>query len=147
MRTVIKVEDGEGEVQLHKRQRQEAEAGCERSQHLNHGAAAAGLADGTQSLLAALAASQAQAFVEMENARVMGLELQQAKADVARLQAEAKVKDEACRAKEILWQAIIRSKDDNIESKDQLLQANILEICRLHADLAGYSAKSAANIT
>ncbi len=49
---------------------------------------------------------------------MIGLELMQAKADVAKLQAEAKLKDEAFQAKdesfkskESLWQAIIESKD------------------------------------
>jgi DNA gyrase/topoisomerase IV subunit A len=38
--------------------------------------------------------AQARAFGQMEHARLMGLELQKAKAEVARLQAEAKLKDE-----------------------------------------------------
>ena len=121
MRPLIKVEDGEGEVRSDELRGEEADAGRERRRRPNEGAAAA--TDATQSLRTAHAEAQRQAFGEMERARVMELELQQAKADVARLQAEAKVKDEA-------FQAVIRSKDDQlrskdavIESKEQLLQA------------------------
>jgi hypothetical protein len=90
----------------------------------------------------------------------MGLELMQAKADVAKLQAEAKFKDEAFQSiivskddqlrskdaviesKEQLLQAVMESKEQLLqavmESKEQLLQmqAKDAEIRRLHADLA-----------
>ena len=76
--------------------------------------------DEMATLRAAHAVAQAQAFGEMEQARVMGLELLQVKADVAKLQAEAKLKDETLQAKETLLQAITRWKDEQL-SKDSLL--------------------------
>jgi hypothetical protein len=98
--------------------------------------------DETRSLRAAHAKAQAQALGEMERARVTGLELQQARADVSRLQVEAKVNDE-------VFQAAIRSKDELllfkdavIESKVKLLQAKDAEI-RRHADLERCGAESA----
>jgi hypothetical protein len=120
----------------------------------NEGAAAA--ADETRSLVAAHSEAQAQAFGEIENARLMGLELQQVKADVARLQAEVKLKDEASQSKDSLLQAIIRPKDEQIslmlvskdaiiEAKEQLLQAKDAEIRRLNAALAQCGAGCAAN--
>ena len=88
---------------------------------------------------------------------MMGLELMQAKADVAKLQTEAKFKDEVFQAKieakeellkskdellkskNYLWQAIIESKDQQLsllQAKEVQLQAKDAEIRRLHADLA-----------
>jgi len=114
MRTTIKVEDGEGEVEADRGQEEAGDALREQRRRPNEGAAAA--ADETRSLRAAHAEAQAQAFREMEQTRAMGLELMQAKADVAKLQAEAKLKDEVFQAKdesfkskESLWQAIIES--------------------------------------
>ena len=119
---MIKVEHDEGQVQSHEVQEEEAYAGRGRRRRVNEGVAA--VPDETASLRAAHAVAQAQAFGEMEQARVMGLELLQAKADVAKLQAEAKLKDEALQAKETLLQAIIRSKDEQMSllqrSKDDL---------------------------
>ena len=63
--------------------------GREQRRRPNQGAIAA--SDETRLLLTAHAEAQAQAFGQKEHARLMGLELQQAKAEVARLQAETKL--------------------------------------------------------
>jgi hypothetical protein len=93
MRPLIKVEDGQEEARSDRGQEEEADAGRGRRRRPNEGAAAEPVTDETQLLRAAHAEAQALAFGEMENARMVGLELQQAKADVARLQAEANVKE------------------------------------------------------
>ena len=77
MRTTIKVEDGEVEVEADRGQEEAGDALREQRRRPNEGAAAA--ADETRSLRAAHAEAQAQAFREMEHARVMGLELMQEK--------------------------------------------------------------------
>ena len=140
MRPVIKLEDGEGDVQSNAGQEEQADAGRERRRRPNEGKAVA--ADEARSLLAVHTAAQAQAFGEMERARVMELELQQAKADVARLQVEAKLKDEAFQAKESLLQAIVRSKDESFQafqalilSKDELLLQSRADVAKLQAAL------------
>ncbi len=117
MRSVIKQEDGDNEARPHGEQQEAVDAGRERRRRPNEGADAA--ADETRSLRAAHAEAQAQAFGEMERARLMELELQRAKADVAMLQAEAKLKDEASQA----LQAVIRSKDQVIESRDKVIES------------------------
>jgi uncharacterized protein (DUF3084 family) len=119
MRQIIKVEGGEGVVHLIQgaRRGEEYDAGRVRRRRLNDGAAEE--ADETQLLRAANVAAQSQAFGEMERARLMELELQRAKADVAMLQAEAKLKDEASQA----LQAVIRSKDQVIESRDKVIES------------------------
>jgi hypothetical protein len=136
MRQIIKVEGGEGVVHLIQgaRRGEEYEAGRRRRRRPNDGAAEE--ADETQLLRAANVAAQSQAFGEMERARLMELELQRAKADVARLQVEAKVKEEASKVKEEALQAVIRCKDDIIMLKKQLLQAKEAEIRWLHAEVA-----------
>jgi hypothetical protein len=58
--------------------------------------------------------AQAQAIRGVERARVLGEELLQAKARVAELAAELKMRDEALRS-------IIQSKDAVIQSKDAVL--------------------------
>jgi hypothetical protein len=75
MRPFIKVEDGQEEARSDRGQEEEADAGRGRRRRPNEGAAAEPVADETQSLRAAHAAAQAQAFGEMQNARVAGLEL------------------------------------------------------------------------
>ena len=82
------MEDGEGEVEADRGQEEAGDALREQRRRPNEGAAAA--ADETRSLRAAHAEAQAQAFREMEQTRAMGLELMQAKADVAKLQEEVK---------------------------------------------------------
>jgi TPR repeat protein len=76
---------------------------------------------------------QAQAIEGMEQTRVLGEELQQAKAGVAELAAELKVKD-------IMMQA----KDDMLKAKDRELKAKDREIGLLHADIARLNAERAA---
>ncbi len=71
-------------------------------------------------LLAAHAVAQAQAFQKMGHARVMGMELQQAKADATKLQAELKSNDDALQSNEALaatLQAVIQSNDEQLRSK------------------------------
>jgi hypothetical protein len=60
--------------------------------------------------------AQARAIQSVERARVLGEELLQAKARVAELSAELKMRDEALRS-------IMQSKDDQLQSKDAVLQA------------------------
>ena len=52
-------------------------------------------------------------------ARLTGLELQQAKAEVGMLDAVAQLKDEAFQAKASLWLAMIRSKDGQLSHLQQ----------------------------
>jgi hypothetical protein len=115
MRTVLMVEDGDGKGEADKGQEEAGGAGREQRRP-DQGAAAA---DETRCRRGAHAEAQAQAFRGMEQTRVMRLELVQAKADVSKLQAEAKLKDKAFQAfqsKESLWQAVIRSKDEQLSS-------------------------------
>ncbi len=67
--------------------------------------------------------SQAQMIRAMEQTRVIGEELLQAKADVARLHAEANMSAEAYRSKEVLLQSIIRSKGEILVMKNELLHS------------------------
>ncbi len=82
--------------------------------------------------------AQAAAFQGMEQARVIGLELQQAKVQNAELKAEIRNRDAALEAKDAIIQGkdvTLLAKDDVIEGKDALLQAKDAEISRLQADL------------
>jgi TPR repeat protein len=98
--------------------------------------------------------AQAQAIEGMERARVLGEELQRAKARVAELAAEVKIRDEALHAKEALLlskDVVIQSKDAllqaqarEMQTKDLLLQAKDREISVLHADIARLNAGCAA---
>jgi TPR repeat protein len=109
--------------------------------------------------------AQAQGIRGVEQTRVLGEELLQAKARVAQLAAEKaqlaaelKMRDDALQAKEVLLQTIINSKDEAIGakhtlpqaneslllSKDALLQAKDSELRLLHADIARLSAGCAA---
>jgi len=109
--------------------------------------------------LMAHAETQAAAFRGMEQAQVMGLELQQARAQVVELKASIRIRDAALQAKDSILQATIqskdaalqasavalhskdavidalRSKDAVIEAKNALLQAKDAEIQRLQAEL------------
>ncbi len=83
-------------------------------------------------------AAQAQAIQGMEQARVIGEELQRrAKARVAELAAEVKIRDEGLKAKEALLQTLTKSKDDMLQAKDA-------EIRLLHVYIALLSAQAAA---
>jgi hypothetical protein len=112
MRPAIKVEDGvalgEPDVEVQSEKRQEQEEDARRLPPREHGD---DFSDETR-LLRACAEAQAQAIRGLQQTRVIGEELLQAKSDVARLQAEAVIKDEAYRSKETLLHAIIRSKDE-----------------------------------
>jgi len=84
--------------------------------------------------------TQAAAFQGMEQARVMGQELLQAKVQVAELKAEIRIKDAALEAKDVLLQ----SKDAVIEATRALLQAKDTEIHRLHAVAGGRDSEAVA---
>jgi hypothetical protein len=83
MRQMIKMEDGKEEVQPHEGagQGEEADAGWEPRRRED-------LAAATDETRAALVEAQAHAFREMEHARVMELQLQQAKLHISRLGAQ-----------------------------------------------------------
>jgi TPR repeat protein len=91
----------------------------------------------------------------MERTRVLGEELQRAKVQIAELAAEVKMRDEALQAitkskdnmlqsKDVLLQTIAKSKEEVLQAKDALLQAKDAEILLLHADIARLSARDAA---
>jgi hypothetical protein len=95
--------------------------------------------------------AQAQAIQGVERVRVLGEELLQAKARVAELAAELKMRDEALRSiiqsKDDQLQSkdiIVQSKDALMHSKDLLLQAKDSELRLLHADIARLNAGCAA---
>jgi len=102
--------------------------------------------------------AQAAAIQGMEQVRVMGQELLQAKVQNAELKAEIKIRDAALEAKDVLLQStiqgnasVLQAKDAVIEanrvvlqSKDALLQAKDAEICGLRAELARRNAEPAA---
>jgi hypothetical protein len=67
--------------------------------------------------------ADALAFEGMERTRVLGVELLQAKALIARLEAEVRIKDVIIQSKDDQLKAEIRSKDEALQSKDALLQA------------------------
>ena len=78
-RQIIKMEGGDGEVQLIQGARRGEESGAGRGRRRRPNESAAEEADETQLLRAANVAAQSQAFGEMERARLMELELQRAK--------------------------------------------------------------------
>ena len=110
---------GEWDVEVQSEKRQEQEEDARRLPPREYGD---DFSDETR-LLRACAEAQAQAIRGMQQTRVIGEELLQAKADVARLQAEAVIKDEAHRSKEALLHAIIRSKDELLLSKTEQLHS------------------------
>jgi uncharacterized small protein (DUF1192 family) len=82
---------------------------------------------------------------------MLGEELQRAKAGVAELAAELKVKDIMMQAKDDMLKAkdremslLAQAKDREMHTKDLLLQAKDREISLLHADIARLNAESAA---
>jgi TPR repeat protein len=90
---------------------------------------------------------QAQAIEGMEQTRVLGEELQQAKAGVAELAAELKVKDIMMQAKDDMLKAKdreLKAKGREVHTNNLLLQAKDREIGLLHADIARLNAERAA---
>jgi TPR repeat protein len=88
--------------------------------------------------------AQAQAIQGVERARVLGEELLQAKARVAELAAELKMRDEALRSIMQSKDTVIQSKDAVLQAKDLLLQAKDSELRLLHVDIARLNAGCAA---
>jgi TPR repeat protein len=156
MRPVVKLENGEVEGQEAEGVQKEAGAG-RAVQRRRVGEAGDAVWDEAQ-LLRLNMEVQAQVIQGLERARVLGEELLQAKARVAELAAELKVRDEALLAKEALLQTMINFKDEAIgtkdsllqakeallQSKDALLQAKDSELRLLHADIARLNAGGAA---
>jgi TPR repeat protein len=161
MRPVVKLEDGEAKGQEAEGMQEEAGAG-RAVQRRRVGEA--GDADEARLLWLNMEA-QAQAIQGLEQARVLGEELLQAKARVAELAAELKMRDEALRSIIQSKDAVIQSKDDQLQSKDAvlqaqgremhskdallqakdlLLQAQDSELRLLHADIARLNAGCAA---
>jgi hypothetical protein len=87
-------------------------------------------------MLRSIAELQAQAIRGMEETRVLGKELRQAKVRVAELAAELRIKVEALESK-------VESKDTLLQAKDAIIQAKDSEI-RLYAENARLSAWGAA---
>jgi hypothetical protein len=167
MRPVIKMEEDVGEGRG-----EEAGTGRALRRRLDEGGAA--VQDETR-LLRAHAEAQALAIQGMEQTRVIGEQLVQAKSRIAELTAEMKIKDAALQEKERLIQSnvvtiqskdellqskdallqekeshfgeLIKSKDVALQCKDELLHSKDAEIRRLHADLARSSAEVAAGGT
>jgi TPR repeat protein len=67
--------------------------------------------------------AQALAVEGMERTRVLGEELLQAKALIAKLEAEVRIKNVIIQSKDEQFKAEIRFKDEVLQSKDALLQA------------------------
>ena len=106
MRPVIKMEEDVGEGRGE-------EAGTGRALRRRLDEAGAAVQDETR-LLRAHAAAQALAIQGMEQTRVIGEQLVQAKSRIAELTAEMKIKDAAMQEKE----RIIQSKDDALQEKE-----------------------------
>ena len=121
MRPVVKVEDGVGGAVADEGLQPEADAG-QPWQRRRLSEAGAAVSDEALSRRAYLEAG-ALAVEGMERTRVLGEELLQAKALIARLEAEVRIKD-----------GIIQSKDVIIQSKDdQLLLAKDAQLAALAA--------------
>ena len=140
---MIKMEEDVGEGRG-----EEAGTGRALRRRLDEGGAA--VQDETR-LLRAHAEAQALAIQGMEQTRVIGEQLVQAKSRIAELTAELKIKDTVMKEKERHFRELIQSKDVALQSnvvtiqcKDELLQSKDAEISRLHADLARSSAEGAA---
>ena len=110
MRPVIKMEEDVGEGRG-----EEAGTGRALRRRLDEGGAA--VQDETR-LLRAHAEAQALAIQGMEQTRVIGEQLVQAKSRIAELTAEMKIKDAVMQEKEHL----IQSKDAALQSKDAAIQ-------------------------
>jgi TPR repeat protein len=142
LRPVVKLESGEVEGQGAEGLQEEAGAG-RAVQRRRVGVA--GDADEAR-LLQLNMEAHAQAIQGVEQAQVLGEELLQAKARVAELAAELKMRDEALRSIMQSKDAVIQSKDAvlqaqgrEMQAKDLLLQAKDSEL-RLHADIARLNA-------
>ena len=119
MRPLVKLEDGAGPVgsQAEEAEGLQEEAGAGRAvQRRRVGEAGHAALDEVQ-LLRLNMEAQAQAIHGMERTRVLGEELQRAKAGEAELAAELKVKD-------IMMQA----KDDQLKAKDREIEAKEREM-------------------
>jgi TPR repeat protein len=149
LRPVVKLEDGEGGLQ------EEAGAwgGVQRRRVGQAGEAARD--EDQLRLLRLNMEAQAQAIQCMEQTRVLGEELQRAKAREAELSAELRVNVEALQSiiqmKDVIIQAkdreiglLVQSKDDQLQTKDVQLQAKDTELRVLQAENARLSAGSAA---
>ena len=141
---MIKMEEDVGEGRG-----EEAGTGRALRRRLDEGGAA--VQDETR-LLRAHAEAQALAIQGMEQTRVIGEQLVQAKSRIVELTAEMKNKDAVMQEKERYYCELIQSKDAVIQSKDvalqekeshfgelikckdELLQSKDAEIRRLHAD-------------
>ena len=108
---MIKMEEDVGEGRG-----EEADTGRALRRRLDEGGAA--VQDETR-LLRAHAEAQALAIQGMEQTRVIGEQLVQAKSRIAELTAEMKIKDAALQEKE----RVIESKDAALRCKDELLQS------------------------
>jgi len=151
---VIKMEEDVGEGRG-----EEAGTGRALRRRLDEGGAAV---QDERRLLRAHAEAQALAIQGMEQTRVIGEQLVQAKSRIAELTAEMKIKDAVMQEKERLFRELIQSKDVALQEKeshfgelinskdvalqckDELLQSKDAEIRLLHADLARSSAEEAA---
>jgi tetratricopeptide (TPR) repeat protein len=156
LRPVVKIEDGVEESQAEVGRQEEADAGrAVQRRRVGEGGDAA--LDEAQ-LLRANMEAQAQAIEGMERARVLGEELQRARAREAELAAELKIHVDAqsklqdvIHAKDTVIQskdALLQAKDTIIQSKDReislLLQGHASELRLLQADVARRSAERAA---
>ncbi len=124
MRPVVKVEDGVGGAVADEGLQPEADAGRP-WQRRRLSEAGAAVSDEALSRRAYLEA-QALAFEGMERTRVLGEELLQAKALIAKLEAEVRIKDGIIQSKDVIIQSkddMLHSKDEALQSKDALLQA------------------------
>jgi hypothetical protein len=158
LRPVVKIEDGVDESQAEVGRQEEADAG-RAVQRRRVGEAGDAEWDEAQ-LLRANMEAQAQAIEGMERARVLGEELQRARAREAELSAELKIHVDAQSKLQDVIQAkdtVIQSKDALLQAKDALLQAKDREISLLlqgqakdsdfrllQADVARLSAERAA---
>ena len=133
---MIKMEEDVGEGR-----REEAGTGRTLRRRLDEGGAA--VQDETR-LIPAHAEAQALAIQGMEQTRVIGEQLVQAKSRIAELTAEMKMKDAIMQEKD----AVLQEKESHfaelIKCKDELLQSKDAEIRRLQADVARLSAEGAA---
>jgi TPR repeat protein len=153
LRPLVKLEDGAGPVGSQEEEVEglQEEAGAGRAvQRRRVGEAGHAALDEVQ-LLRLNMEAKAQAIHGMEQTRVLGEELQRAKAGVAELAAELKVKDIMMQAKDDMLKAkdremslLAQAKDREMHTNNLLLQAKDTEISLLRADIARLSAESAA---
>ena len=152
MRPVIKVEDGEEGGQEAEGRQEEAGVGRAVQQRRRLGEAGDAAWDEVQMLRLNMEL-QAQAIQGMEQTRLLGEELLQAKARAAELKNTAEAlqsiiqsKDSVIQSKDALLQSQTRemqTKDLLLQAKDAVLQAKDSELRLLHADNARLSAQPA----